>query len=504
MTVNYLKQILNARVYDVAVETPLEFTRVLSGRLNNKILIKREDLQPVFSFKIRGAYNKLVQLTAKEKIRGVIAASAGNHAQGVALAAKKLNIPATIVMPQTTPTIKVEAVKNWSPRVILHGDDYQEAYIKSVEISKTELLTYIHPFDDPDVIAGQGTVGMEILRQCKDEIDIIFVPVGGGGLIAGIAAYVKAVRPNVKIIGVEPEDAASMTRSLENNRRVTLKEVGTFTDGCAVRQVGKETFRLARELVDEMITASVDEICAAIKDIFEDTRVIAEPAGALSIAGLKNYIAQEGCIGKTLVAINCGANINFDRLRHITERAEIGEKRESLFAVAIPEKPGSFKRFCKILGKSSITEFNYRYADVAEAKIFVGVKLTGGQKEKSLLMDSFKQGGFLATDMSDNDTAKLHIRHMVGGRAKDLADEEVYRFQFPERPGALLNFLNHLGERWNISLFHYRNHGSAFGRVLCGIQVPRSDIEQFKNFLEELGYPHWPETKNPVYKTFLR
>lgn len=504
MTVNYLNQILNARVYDVAVETPLEFTRVLSGRLNNNILIKREDLQPIFSFKIRGAYNKLVKLTASEKSRGVIAASAGNHAQGVALAAKKLNIPATIIMPQTTPAIKVEAVRNWSPKVILHGDDYQEAYIKSVEISKTRSLTYIHPFDDPDVIAGQGTVGLEILRQCKDEIDIIFVPVGGGGLISGIAAYVKAVRPNVKIIGVEPEDAASMTRSLENNRRVKLEEVGTFTDGCAVRQVGKEPFRLARELVDEMITASVDEICAAIKDIFEDTRVIAEPAGALSIAGLKNYIAQECCIGKTLVAINCGANINFDRLRHITERAEIGEKRESLFAVTIPEKPGSFKRFCKILGKSSITEFNYRYADETEAKIFVGVKLIGGQKEKSLLMESFNQGGFIAADMSDNDTAKLHIRHMVGGRAKDLADEEVYRFQFPERPGALLNFLNHLGERWNISLFHYRNHGSAFGRVLCGIQVPRSDKEQFKDFLGKLGYPHWPESKNPVYKTFLR
>ena len=504
MSVNYLNQILNARVYDVAVETPLEFARVLSGRLDNNILIKREDLQPVFSFKIRGAYNKLVQLTAKEKISGVIAASAGNHAQGVALAAKKLGIPATIVMPQTTPVIKVEAVRNWSPKVILHGDDYQEAYTKSLEISKKESLIYIHPFDDPDVIAGQGTIGMEMLRQCKSDIDIIFVPVGGGGLISGIAAYVKAVRPNVKIIGVEPEDAASMTRSLENNRRITLKEVGTFTDGCAVRQVGKETFRLARELVDGMITASVDEICAAIKDIFEDTRVIAEPAGALSMAGLKNYIAQEGSVGKTLVAINCGANMNFDRLRHISERAEIGEKRESLFAVTIPEKPGSFRQFCTILGKSSITEFNYRYADETEAKIFVGVKLTGGQKEKLLLMKSFKQGGFQATDISDDDTAKLHIRHMVGGRAKNLADEEVYRFQFPEKPGALLNFLNQLGERWNISLFHYRNHGSAFGRVLCGIQVPKNEIKQFQGFLIKLGYPHWSESKNFVYKTFLR
>ena len=504
MPVNYLNQILNSRVSAVAIESPLEVARVLSGRLYNNILIKREDLQPIFSFKIRGAYNKLAQLNAEEKKRGVISASAGNHAQGVALAAKKLNIQATIVMPQTTPTIKVEAVRNWSPKIILHGDDYQEAYNKSIEISKTKSLTYIHPFDDPDVIAGQGTVGMEILRQCKDEIDIIFVPVGGGGLISGIAAYVKAVRPNVKIIGVEPEDAASMTRSLEKNRRVTLKEVGTFTDGCAVRRVGKETFRLTRELVDGMITASVDEICAAIKDIFEDTRVVAEPAGALSIAGLKNYIAQEGCKGKTLVAINCGANMNFDRLRHISERAEIGENRESLFAVTIPEKPGSFRRFCTTLGKASITEFNYRYSDETEAKIFVGVKLTGGKKEKSLLMDSFMQGGFLATDMSDNDAAKLHIRHMVGGRPKNIANEEVYRFQFPEKPGALLNFLNHFGERWNISLFHYRNHGSAFGRVLCGIQVPRSEIAQFKGFLGKLGYPHWSESKNPVYKTFLR
>ncbi|MBH89922.1 MAG: threonine ammonia-lyase, biosynthetic [Magnetovibrio sp.] len=504
MSENYLNQILNARVYDVAIETPLETAGVLSGRLNNNILIKREDLQPVFSFKIRGAYNKLVQLTEKEKICGVIAASAGNHAQGVALAANKLSIPATIVMPQTTPTIKIEAVKNWSPRVILHGDDYQEAYAESLLISKKESLTYIHPFDDPHVIAGQGTIAMEILRQCKEEIDIIFVPVGGGGLISGIASYVKAVRPKIKVIGVEPEDAASMTRSLENNRRVRLDEVGTFTDGCAVREVGKETFRLTSKLVDGMITASVDEICAAIKDIFEDTRVIAEPAGALSMAGLKNYVANKGIVDKTLVAINCGANINFDRLRHISERAEIGEKRESLFAVTIPEKPGSFRQFCTILGKVSITEFNYRYADEVEAKIFVGVKLTGGQEEKLVLMKNFKQGGFQATDISDNDIAKLHIRHMVGGRAKNLENEEVYRFQFPEKPGALLNFLNHLGEQWNISLFHYRNHGSAFGRVLCGIQVPRAEIEKFQYFLTKLGYPHWSETKNSVYKTFLR
>ena len=504
MPKNYLNQILNARVYDVAVETPLEAARGLSTRLNNKVLIKREDLQPVFSFKIRGAYNKMLQLDTKERKRGVIAASAGNHAQGVALAASKLSIPATIVMPQTTPRIKIDAVSNWSPRVILHGDDYQEAYTKSLEIAGNKSLTYIHPFDDPDVIAGQGTVGMEILRQCTDKIDIIFVPVGGGGLISGIAAYVKAVQPTVKIIGVEPEDAASMSRALEKNRRIKLSEVGIFTDGCAVRQVGKENFRLARKLVDEMVTASVDEICAAIKDVFEDTRVIAEPAGALSIAGLKNYVAKKDCAGKTLVAINCGANMNFDRLRHISERAEIGEKRESLFAVTIPERPGSFRRFCKLLGKSSVTEFNYRYSDETEAQIFVGIKLPGGQKEKISLMKNFRHKGYPVADMSENDTAKLHIRHMVGGRPKNIASEQLYRFQFPEKPGALLNFLNHLGERWNISLFHYRNHGSAFGRVLCGIQVPKTDIKKFQDFLGRLGYPYWPESDNSVYKTFLR
>ncbi|MDD9916469.1 MAG: threonine ammonia-lyase, biosynthetic, partial [Rhodospirillaceae bacterium] len=468
-----------------------------------KVLIKREDLQAVFSFKLRGAYNKMLHLTDQEKERGVIAASAGNHAQGVALAAKKLGIPVTIVMPQTTPDIKVQAVGNWSPRIVLHGDDYQGAYAKSLEIAEMDGLTYVHPFDDPDVIAGQGTVGMEILRQCTDEIDAIFVPVGGGGLIAGIAAYVKAVRPEVKVIGVEPEDAASMTRSLERKRRVTLDQVGIFADGVAVTQVGKETFRLARKLVDDMVTASVDEICAAVKDVFDDTRVIAEPAGALAIAGMKNYVAQHGWQGKTLVAVNSGANVNFDRLRHISERAEIGENRETLFAVTIPERPGSFRRFCDILGKRSVTEFNYRYSDDTDAQIFVGIKLSGGQDEKAALLKRFQDGGYPVTDISDNDTAKLHIRYMVGGRPQNLTDEVVYRFQFPERPGALLNFLNHIGERWNISLFHYRNHGSAFGRVLCGMQVPRADMSEFKEFLGTLGYAHWPETDNPVYKTFL-
>ena len=503
MPKDYLNRILNARVYDVAEESPLDEAKALSTRLDNKVLIKREDLQAVFSFKLRGAYNKMLHLTDEEKERGVIAASAGNHAQGVALAAKKLGIPVTIVMPQTTPDIKVQAVGNWSPRIVLHGDDYQGAYAMSLEIAETDGLTYVHPFDDPDVIAGQGTVGMEILRQCTDEIDAIFVPVGGGGLIAGIAAYVKAVRPEVKVIGVEPEDAASMTRSLERKRRVTLEQVGIFADGVAVAQVGKETFRLARKLVDDMVTASVDEICAAVKDVFDDTRVIAEPAGALAIAGMKNYVAQHGWQGKTLVAVNSGANVNFDRLRHISERAEIGENRETLFAVTIPERPGSFRRFCDILGKRSVTEFNYRYSDETDAQIFVGIKLSGGQDEKSALLKRFKDGGYPVTDISDNDTAKLHIRYMVGGRPQNLADEVVYRFQFPERPGALLNFLNHIGERWNISLFHYRNHGSAFGRVLCGMQVPRADMSEFKEFLGTLGYAHWPETDNPVYKTFL-
>lgn len=503
MPKDYLNRILNARVYDVASESPLDEARSLSARLDNKVLIKREDLQAVFSFKLRGAYNKMLHLTDTEKERGVIAASAGNHAQGVALAAKKLGIPVTIVMPQTTPDIKVEAVGNWSPRIILHGDAYQEAYEKSMEVAAAEGLTYVHPFDDPDVIAGQGTVGMEILRQCTDDIDAIFVPVGGGGLIAGIAAYVKAVRPEIKVIGVEPEDAASMTRSLERKRRVTLDEVGIFADGVAVAQVGKETFRLARKLVDDMVTASVDEICAAVKDVFDDTRVIAEPAGALAIAGLKNYVAKHGLQGKTLVAINSGANVNFDRLRHISERAEIGENRETLFAVTIPERPGSFRRFCDILGKRSVTEFNYRYSDETDAQIFVGIKLSGGQAEKATLLQLFRDGDYPVTDISDNDTAKLHIRHMVGGRPQNLTDEVVYRFQFPERPGALLNFLNHIGERWNISLFHYRNHGSAFGRVLCGMQVPAADMKAFQEFLGTLGYNYWPETDNPVYKTFL-
>jgi threonine dehydratase len=499
----YLNDVLNARVYDVARETPLDALRSLSQRLGNNVLVKREDLQPVFSFKLRGAYNKMMNLTAAERKAGVIAASAGNHAQGVALAAQRLNVPATIVMPRTTPDIKVQAVEKLKARIVLHGDDYQDAYLHSLEIAAAKGQTFVHPYDDPHVIAGQGTVGMEILRQCTSDIDAIFVPVGGGGLIAGIAAYVKALRPDIKIIGVEPVDAASMTRSLEKGRRVVLDEVGIFADGVAVRQVGKETFRIARKLVDGMVLAGVDEICAAIKDLFEDTRSIAEPAGALATAGLKKYAAEHGLKGKTLVAINSGANVNFDRLRHIAERAELGENRESLFAVTIPERPGSFREFCGILGKRSVTEFNYRYADRTEAQIFVGVRLNGGGAERSAILEALHKGGYPVVDLTDNDTAKLHIRYMIGGSPKDLDNEVLYRFQFPERPGALLNFLTHLGGRWNISLFHYRNHGAAFGRVLCGMQVPRSDMPEFRKFLTATGYRHWPETENPVYRAFL-
>jgi len=500
----YLNDILNARVYDVARETPLDEASSLSQRMGNTVLIKREDLQPVFSFKLRGAYNKMMSLTAAERQTGVIAASAGNHAQGVALAAQRLSIPATIVMPRTTPEIKVQAVDKLKARIVLHGDDYQDAYLHALEIAEAKGLTFVHPYDDPHTIAGQGTVGMEILRQYTGDIEAIFVPVGGGGLIAGIAAYVKALRPEIKVIGVEPVDAASMTRSLEKGRRVTLDEVGIFADGVAVRQVGKETFRLARKLVDGMVTVSVDEICAAIKDLFEDTRCIAEPAGALAVAGMKKYAAEHGLQGKTLVAINSGANVNFDRLRHISERAELGENRESLFAVTIPERPGSFRKFCSILGKRSVTEFNYRYADNSDAQIFVGVRLNGGETEKATILAALDKGGYAVTDLTDNDTAKLHVRYMVGGSPRELENEVLYRFQFPERPGALLNFLTELGGRWNISLFHYRNHGAAFGRVLCGMQVPKSDMPDFRKFLAATGYNHWPETENPVYRTFLQ
>ncbi|GAA5315055.1 MAG: threonine ammonia-lyase, biosynthetic [Candidatus Pelagadaptatus aseana] len=503
MPQSYIKRILDARIYDVAVETPLDYARFLSKRLGNNIMLKREDLQPVFSFKIRGAYNKLRQLPEAEKARGVIAASAGNHAQGLALSAQALRVKATIVMPRTTPAIKVEAVKFRGARVILHGDTYDEASTHAQKLVKEKGLTYIHPYDDPDVIAGQGTVAMEILRQYNKPIDAIFVPVGGGGLCAGVAAYIKYVRPETKVFAVEPEDAACLKAALDKGRRVTLPQVGIFADGVAVAQIGKETFRVLKETVDGVITANTDEICAAIKDVFEDTRAINEPAGALALAGLKKYVEDSGCENQTLIAINSGANTNFDRLRYISERTEIGEKREAILAVTIPEKPGAYKSFLKDLGKHNITEFNYRYADDDKARIFVGIQVSPDQQDRLEMVERLKSKDYQVVDMTDNEMAKLHIRHMVGGHAPQVDNELVIRFEFPERPGALLNFLNQMAGRWNISMFHYRNHGSAYGRVLVGMQVSKKERGEFKQFLKELNYPFWDETDNEAYQFFL-
>ena len=502
MPETYIERILRARVYDVAAESPLTHAKLLSKRHGNQVWLKREDLQPVFSFKLRGAYNKLMHLSPEQRARGVIAASAGNHAQGVAMGAAKLGCEATIVMPRTTPPIKVEAVRGWGAKTVLHGDSFDEAYAHAQELIAEQGLTFLHPFDDPDVIAGQGTIAMEILRQHPEPPAAIFVPVGGGGLIAGVAAYVKYVHPQVRIIGVEPEDAPTLHAALAADRRVVLPEVGLFADGVAVRQIGEETFRIARETVDEVVLVSTDELCAAIKDIFDDTRGIAEPAGALAVAGLKRWVAREGAEGLSLVAIESGANINFDRLRHVAERAELGERREALFAVGIPEHPGSFLAFCRALGKRQITEFNYRYADQQEAHVFAGVQLTGGADERAELVQRLEAKGFSVLDMSDNETAKLHIRFMVGGHAPAVGDERLIRFEFPERPGALLNFLSSLGKRWNISLFHYRNHGAAYGRVLMGVQVPDGEQAELHRLLTGIGYRFWEETENPAYRLF--
>jgi threonine dehydratase len=501
---NYIERILKARVYDVALESPLEGAPRLSRRVGNQVLLKREDLQPVFSFKLRGSYNKIAHLSESVAKRGVICASAGNHAQGVALAAQRRGIPALIVMPQTTPSIKVSAVRNLGGEVVLHGDDYDSAYEHAQTIVRERNLAFVHPFDDPDVIAGQGTIAVEILRQSRGDLDAIFVPVGGGGLISGIAVYAKYLNPKIRIIGVEPVDAATMHDSLRAKKRVTLERVGIFADGVAVKRVGEETFRLCREHVDEVVLVDTDEICAGIQDIFEDTRSIVEGAGALAVAGLKKYCALNQWQGRRIVAVNSGANMNFDQLRYVAERSDVGQAREVLLAVEIPEQPGSFLRFCEVLGSRAITEFNYRYGTRERAQIFVGFGIARGREERDEVIASLRAAGYGVTDMTDNEIAKLHVRYMVGGHVNgNVANERLYRFEFPERKGALLEFLKAVGARWNITLFHYRNHGSDYGRVLAGIDVPASDTSEFLDHLNVLHYSYSDETNNPVYRIFL-
>jgi threonine dehydratase len=505
MPKDYLRKILTAKVYDVARETELELASHLSARIKNKVLLKREDNQPVFSFKLRGAYNKMAHLSSIDLKRGVIAASAGNHAQGVALSAAKLGCKAIIVMPTTTPQVKIDAVRSRggnSVEVVLHGESYSDAYQHALALEKKHHLTFVHPFDDPDVIAGQGTIAMEVLQQHQEPIDAIFLAIGGGGLVAGVGAYIKAVRPDIKVIGVQTVDSDAMKKSLEAGKRVELKEVGLFSDGTAVKLVGKETFRLCQEVVDEIITVDTDAICAAINDVFTDTRSILEPAGALALAGLKSYVEREKCKDKTLVAVACGANINFNRLRFVAERAEVGEAKEAVFAVTIPEQRGSFRRFCELLGDRNVTEFNYRIADADKAHIFVGIA-TQKATDSTQIAKSFKKSGFDTIDLTHDELAKSHLRHMVGGRSTLAKNELLYRFEFPEKPGALMKFLTSMAPNWNISLFHYRNHGADYGRILVGIQVPSSDKKELKKFLAGLGYPHWDESDNPAYKLFL-
>jgi threonine dehydratase len=510
VAVDYLERILNSRVYDVAVETPLELAPGLSARLGNRVMLKREDMQPVFSFKLRGAYNKMANLPAHALRRGVIAASAGNHAQGVALAAERLGCRAVIVMPVTTPRIKVDAVAARGAEVVLHGDSYSEAYERARTLERRRRLAFVHPYDDPDVIAGQGTIGLEILRQSTRPIHAIFVAIGGGGLVSGIASYVKRLQPEIKIVGVQPVDSDAMKRSIAAGRRVVLPHVGLFADGVAVKQVGRETFRIARALVDDILLVDTDATCAAIKDVFEDTRSILEPAGALAIAGAKSYVERTRVRGKKLVAIACGANTNFDRLRFVAERAEVGEHREAILAVSIPERPGSFRKFCRTLGGRNITEFNYRMADPVEAHVFVGVEVRG-RDETAEIVRRLRAHGLRTLDLSDNEMAKLHVRYLVGGHAPRRAgdgapgavDELLYRFEFPERRGALMKFLSNMRSDWNISLFHYRNQGADYGRVLVGMQVPPREMREFRAFLARLGYPYVDESRNPAYRLFL-
>lgn len=498
----YLEMIQQAPVYDVARRTSLDHAADLSNRLGNQVFLKREDLQSVHSFKLRGAYTKIISLSEEERRCGVIAASAGNHAQGVALAAKKLGLHSIIVMPKTTPDIKVQAVQKLGSETLLHGNSYDDAREEAMRLVEEKDMTFVHPYDDPYVIAGQASVAIEILEQ-RQQIDAVFIPVGGGGLIAGMSLWIKQNRPEIKIIGVEPDDAACMYEALRANKRVVLEQVGLFADGVAVRQAGKETYALAKKYVDQMLTVTTDEICAAIKDIYDDTRSITEPAGALAIAGMKKYVDRNQIKNQSLIAVNSGANMNFDRLRHVAERAELGEQREFLFAATIPEEPGSFRKFCSTIGLKGITEFNYRYASSGKAHVFVGVKTQKGEAEKRALYEQLSKHGYEFADMSDNEMAKLHIRYMVGGRVEGLSNECLFRFEFPERPGALQRFLDRMGQHWNISLFHYRNHGAAFGRVLVGMQVPKSESDKLKLFLEELGYAYWDESNNSAYNLFL-
>jgi threonine dehydratase len=500
---DYLQKILTARVYDVAVESPLDFASKLSGRLGNSIWLKREDTQPVFSFKLRGAYNKMVQLPAEQLARGVICASAGNHAQGVALSAKRLGCRAVIVMPVTTPRLKSDAVRALGGEVVQHGDSYSDAYLHAIELGKLQGLTFVHPFDDPDVIAGQGTIGMEILRQHQRPLHAVFVAIGGGGLISGVAAYVKAVRPDIRVIGVQMADSDAMVRSVRAGQRILLKEVGLFSDGTAVKQVGEETFRLTRQLVDDFVVVDTDAVCAAIKDVFEDTRSIVEPAGAMGVAALKQYVARHQLQNASLVAITCGANMNFDRLRFVADRAEVGEEREALFAVTIPEERGSFKRLCELIGQRNLTEFSYRISVEREAHVLVGVS-TSNRSEAVSIRSLLLEHGFATTDLVDNELSKEHLRYMVGGRSALAGNERLFRFQFPERPGALMRFLSSMHPSWNISLFHYRNQGADYGRILVGMQIPDHELPALQEFLKTLAYPYADESQNPVYRLFLR